>query len=614
MAKKQKTEADHKSLHRRIVIIIGIAATVAAIAITSTGLFNQLESRSVDWRFKSRGSIRPRAPVVIVAIDDDSFPAMPDRWTWPRTVYARVIKNLNKLGAKIIGFDMDFSKSTARFPKEDKAFADAIKEAKNVVVGMVLNIEGNDNYAKRTLIYPIPEIKDSSLSLGLVGHAYDADNVVRQSYLLDEESKEKILTLSLAMLGAYYHLDRKDLKIEGNRVVWGGIRAPFDRGGRFNINFTGPAKTFETVPFYKVYFNKDLNEKMFKDKIVLIGATADILHDVFAVPFTENGLMMPGVEIYANVINTIFTGEYIARMNMLTGFLLLLGIGILTSFLIFGIQAWQGLIVVVIEMLAYVFLARYLFQAKNYLIDFVNPLFSMLLCYLSISTYKVGVEEREKRKIKNIFSRYVDDVLVTELLKSEEIKLGGERKEISVLFSDIRGFTSMSEKIQPEEVVHILNEYLSEMTDAIFVNNGTLDKFIGDAVMALFGTPVFYADHAMRALKTAFLMKKRLAALNEKWEKEGKHRLAIGIGINTGVVIAGNMGSMRRMEYTVIGDTVNLASRLESLNKNLGTEILISVSTYEQVKEHVRVKRFDNITVKGKEESMTVYEVLELIS
>jgi adenylate cyclase len=323
-------------------------------------------------------------------------------------------------------------------------------------------------------------------------------------------------------------------------------------------------------------------------------------------------VMMPGVEIHANVINTIFSGQYLKRMDAVSGLFLVFFIGILTSFLIFNIKAWHGLIVVALEIIVYFFISTYLFNFNNYIIDFVNPVFSIVFCYLTISTYKVGVEEREKRKIKNIFSKYLSSNVVEELIKSEDIKLGGERKEITVLFSDIRNFTAMSEKLTPEEVVSILNEYLSEMTEAIFTYGGTLDKFIGDAVMAIYGTPRFQKDHALRAVKTGFLMLKKLYQLNNKWEKEGKQKFNIGIGINTGIAVAGNMGSMKRMEYTVIGDTVNLASRLESLNKELDTQFLISESTYEQIKDFVQVKKYEDISIKGKQEKINVYEVIKL--
>jgi adenylate cyclase len=210
-----------------------------------------------------------------------------------------------------------------------------------------------------------------------------------------------------------------------------------------------------------------------------------------------------------------------------------------------------------------------------------------------------------------MFSKYVSEAVVNEMLRRSEIKLGGEKQELTVLFCDIRGFTSMSEKLPPEEVVKILNEFLSAMTDIIFKNRGTLDKFMGDAVMAVFGAPVFFKDHALCAVRTAFMMKGKLNELNEKWKKQGRPMLAVGMGINTGEAIAGNMGSIRRVEYTVIGDTVNLASRLESLNKELNTEILMSEATYSVVKDNIRAKEYKDIKIKGKEKNIKVYEAIE---
>jgi adenylate cyclase len=613
MAKSALSETHTKTFHSRMIIIIGIAATFLAIIITSTGMLSGLESRSVDWRFKARGVRKPTAPVVIVSIDDDSFARMPERWTWPRNFYGKAVDNLKKWGAKVIGFDVIYSEPTARNPKEDKTFGDAIKKAGNIILGTAVLYEEDAKSEKRKAILPIPVLKSGAYDTGLIQHAFDEDTIIRRSSMVADDGSTRFYSLSLLAAGLYSGLKKESMQVGKEEIKWGKYDIPISADGMMRVNFAGPAGTFNTVSFYKVYFGEDVNPEQFKGKIVLVGSTADLLHDVFVTPFSSYGEKMPGVEIHANVINTIMNGLYIKRTDALTGFLLLLGIGILTCFMIFRIQAWQGMIVVAIEMLVYVFITRYMFETRNYLMDFVNPIFCMLFCYLSISTYKVGVEEREKHKIKNIFSKYVSDVLVEELLRSPELKLGGEKKEITVLFSDIRGFTTMSEKMQPEEVVHILNEYLSEMTEAIFVNKGTLDKFVGDAVMALFNTPAPLKDHALCAVRTAFLMKKKLAALNEKWIKEGKHPLKIGIGINTGEAIAGNMGSMKRMEYTVIGDTVNLASRLESATKGLGAEILISDHTYEQVKDHVRVKRFDNITVKGKEELLTVYDVVELL-
>ncbi|HPD18126.1 MAG TPA: adenylate/guanylate cyclase domain-containing protein [Candidatus Goldiibacteriota bacterium] len=615
-----------KKHSKRIIFMIGIIATIFAIIITSTGLFNTLESRSIDWRFNLRGEVKPSAPVVIVGIDDSSFANMPERWMWPRTFYAKVVDNLKKWGAKAIVFDMVFSEPTAKDPNEDKIFARSIKKAGNVILGLAILQENTGKGTATRILYPIKELKDAAFDMGLIHHKFsETDSYIRETYLFLESGEEIFYSMALKSIGLYYGLKADDLKIGNDRLTWGKMNIPLYKGNLCIINFSGPAGTFNVVPFYKVYYGNDIDTNVFKNKIVLIGSTAELLHDVFLTSFSmdeielpdggtaKTTVLMPGVEIHANVINTIFSGQYLKRMEPGIGLLLVLTIGILTSFLIFNIKAWHGLIVVVFEIFIYFFVATYLFNSHNYIIDFVNPVFSMVLCCLAISTYKVGVEEREKRKIKNIFSKYLSSNVVEELIKSEDIKLGGERKEITVLFSDIRNFTSMSEKLTPEEVVAMLNEYLSEMTDAIFSNGGTLDKFIGDAVMAIFGTPGFQKDHALRAVKTGFLMLKKLEQLNAGWKKEGKHEFKIGIGINTGIAVAGNMGSLKRMEYTVIGDTVNLASRLESLNKELDTQFLISETTYEQVKDFVKVRKYENILIKGKQEKIDVYEVLDLI-
>lgn len=608
----KKTSAPKKKTHHRNIILIGLLATVLSMVISRIGFFNNIADRSIDWRFKARGKAKIVAPVVIVAIDDESFGKMPERWTWPRNYYAKAVKNLKKWGAKVVAFDVVYSEATTSKPKEDEVFSKAIKKVDNVVLGMRFLFTSNEKGDKTKLELPIDKFKNYARSIGLVHHVFDSDMHIRESYIRLDYSGQKFFSLGIETLGIFYGITDRVKTMTNRELKWGDLNIPLYRGNEIIINFAGPPGSFETVPFYKVYNGNEVNPETFKDKIVLIGSTADVLHDVFITPFSEAGSMMPGVEIHANVINTIMLNGFMSKMTSMQSFWLVLVIGVLTSFLIFGIGTMQGLAVVAAEIIMYIIFARYMFDSNNYIISLVDPVFTMVLCYLSMSTYKVTIEEREKKKIKEVFSRYVSSNLVEELLNME-IKLGGEKKEISILFSDIRGFTSMSEKMQPEEVVAILNEYLSEMTDTIFKNEGTLDKFIGDAVMGLFGTPAFYPDHALRAVKTAFMMKGRLNELNRRWISQGKHTLKIGIGINTGVVIAGNMGSLKRMEYTVIGDAVNLASRLESLNKELGTEIIISSSTYEQVKEYVKVRKFTDIKVKGKEEYLTVYEVLELI-
>jgi len=614
MAKKNKTAG--KRFHRRNILLIGIVTTLICACISYIGLFSGLEKRSIDWRFNIRGQIEPTVPVVIVAIDENSLKHMPERWAWPRSYYAKAVENLKKWGAKAIGFDIFFSEVTEKNPKQDKAFAEAIKKDGNVVLGVGFNFDVGKRYAMTTPVLPIEELKNSAAGMGIIHHVIDDDSSIRNAYMLLDFHEKRYISFGLKLLGEYYNMDTAKLTVNKKELDWGKFKIPLVNDGQMIINFAGFPKSFKTISFYDVYFGKTQKD-IFKDKIVLIGATADELHDVFPTPFhmeraiEQTTLAMPGVEVHANVINTIYNGIYIRDMGWRAGFLMLLIIGILTSFAIFNIKSWQGLLVVAAEIALYIAAAIFLFNNYRYIIHLISPVATILLCYLSITAYKVAVEEREKHEIRSTFSRYVSESIVNEILKKGEIKLGGQKQELTVLFSDIRGFTSMSEKLAPEEVVHTLNEFLSAMTDIIFRNNGTLDKFMGDAVMAVFGSPVFYKDHALCAVRAAFMMKGKLNELNEKWKKQGRPPLAIGIGINTGEAIAGNMGSIRRMEYTVIGDTVNLASRLESLNKELNTEILISESTYMAVKGNVNAKEYTGIKVKGKEKNIKVYEAIE---
>ena len=244
----------------------------------------------------------------------------------------------------------------------------------------------------------------------------------------------------------------------------------------------------------------------------------------------------------------------------------------------------------------------------------VYPASALFFGYTSQTAYRFFTEERRARDIRRMFSSYVSKRIVDELIKDpSKAKLGGDRKEITVLFSDIRGFTSFSEKHQPEEVVKLLNEYLGAMTEIVFDHEGTLDKFVGDAIMALWGAPVGQPDHAERAVRCALAMIERLQQLQAKWKSEGKYVIDIGIGINTGEMVVGNMGAEgKKMDYTVIGDNVNLGARLEGLTRQYNNHIIISEFTYEKVKDIVRVNELGSVTVKGKQKPVVIYDLVGL--
>jgi adenylate cyclase len=253
----------------------------------------------------------------------------------------------------------------------------------------------------------------------------------------------------------------------------------------------------------------------------------------------------------------------------------------------------------------------YIFATLNIWLNLIYPVLTMMTIYLAITVYRYITEEKEKKKIRGAFQYYLTASVINEMLKDPtKLKLGGDKKDLTVLFSDIRGFTTVSEKLTPEELVHLLNEYLTAMTDIVFKYDGLLDKYMGDAIMAVYGAPLDQPDHALRACRTALDMLAGLKELQKKWAEEGRPVLHIGIGINSGDMVVGNMGSQMRFDYTVMGDSVNLGSRLEGINKEYGTSIIISEFTYNAVKDTLLCRELDSVRVKGQKLPVRIYELL----
>ncbi len=289
--------------------------------------------------------------------------------------------------------------------------------------------------------------------------------------------------------------------------------------------------------------------------------------------------------------------------------------GLVTGLVLPRLRALFSILLIVVLFAGYWLVSQTLFVRQGIWLNAVYPLLTMVIVYTAVTVYRYIVEEREKRKIRGAFSFYVTPSVVNEMLKNpDKLKLGGDKKELSVLFSDIRGFTTLAEEMEPEALVHLLNEYLTEMTDVVFEFDGLLDKYIGDAVMAVWGAPLEQTDHPVRACRTALKMLDRLSKMQQQWEAEGTPRLDIGIGINTGSMVVGNMGSERRFDYTVMGDSVNLASRLEGINKEYGTQVVISEFTYDWVKDDFFCRELDAVRVKGRAKPVKIYELLALRS
>lgn len=384
-----------------------------------------------------------------------------------------------------------------------------------------------------------------------------------------------------------------------------------DVSGKVLINFAGPSQTYPHYSFADVADGLT-SQDTFRDKIVLVGATALGVGDIRPVPFMKEGY--PGVEIHANVLDNLLHDKFLRRgfSEEITDLWVMLFCGLVMGL---GFVAARPLIAsflyaaAILGLLVFVY---YQFADHGRWLSLVLPASTLSFNYLGVTSYRVLFEEKEKRKVKGAFSQYVAPGFINQVLKDPgRLKLGGEEVELTVMFSDIRSFTSIAEKLTPTELTELLNEYLSAMTEIIFQQKGTLDKYIGDAVMAFWGRPFLdLHDHAACACRAALEMGSQLRQLNQTWMNRGRPPLSIGIGVNTGKMMVGNMGSNRRFNYTVMGDHVNLGSRLEGLNKEYGTQIIVSEFTYEYVESQFVTRELDLIRVKGKKKPVAIYELL----
>jgi adenylate cyclase len=385
------------------------------------------------------------------------------------------------------------------------------------------------------------------------------------------------------------------------------IIIPIDEQGTLLINFYGRQGSFQVRSFSDIVEGR-VSSRYFRDKIVLVGVYAEGLQDIHQVPYGN----MFGIEMIANAVTQLLNGHFITFSKDYLDILLIIFFGLLISYIVGRKSILYSYIAIAALSVIYFFTVIFVFDRYRYVLNLSAPLITGVLTLFSMIVYRILTEEREKRAIQGMFSNYVSKRVVDELLKNpEKLVLGGEDKEITVLFSDIRGFTTLSEKLTPQELVSHLNEYLSAMTDIIFKYEGTLDKYVGDEIMAFWNAPVEQTEHAELACKAALEMMEILNELNRNWPEAKK--LNIGIGMNTGIMTVGNMGSKNRMDYTLMGDSVNLGARLEGTNKIYGTNIIISEFTYEKIKENFVCRELDNIRVKGKLKPVKIYEIMDYI-
>ena len=458
----------------------------------------------------------------------------------------------------------------------------------------------------------IAELSAAADHSGYFNMLPDSDGVVRWLPAVVQFRQTLYAPLSLVTAGAYLqqplavHIDETGV----GHIGIGSLRIPTDEQGRMLVNYRGGHQTFPHIPISDI-LGGNVPPQRLKDKIVIVGATAVGVYDLRVTPFGE---VFHGLEIHANLIDSILSADFLRRPNWVAIFdlLAIMAAGLCMGLVLPRVPALAGLAAMLGIFAGWVLFCRQLFVAQGLVLNCVYPLAVLLLVYLSVTVQRYVAETKQKRFIKNAFSTYLAPSVVSQLIASpQHLELGGEERDITAFFSDLQDFTAIAETLGPTEIVELLNEFLTEMTDIILQQEGTVDKFEGDAIIAFFGAPNRLSDHAARACRASVQMQKRLKQLQRKWETDGKPRLKMRIGLNSGRAVVGNMGSANRMDYTMMGDTVNAAARLEVANKIYGTAALIGESTYRQTGDLFACRQIDTIRVSGRQEPLTIYELLD---
>ncbi len=639
-------------LMKYTIIIDGIESKSLNLNFFMTDVFHRPEEIS-EGVYKIDRAKGLKENIVIFGFDEKSLAEL-GRYPWKRSVYAEFLKNANKdekYMPKGVLLDVLFTEDSQN-KTEDKILVGALARYKDsTVIDMLAGIStqipssskeikeridkiGNmgilaqDNVKQvvNEITPPIKEIIESGVIIGpptaLSGtkpRLMDVDKTVRRIFLVAKINDRYYPSVVLRMAMFYYNVGLQDLEINmGENIILKGatipefkrkedIIIPIDEQGALLINFYGSPGTFQVRSFSDVV-NDRVSKRYFKDKLVLVGVYAEGLKDIHNTPYGP----MFGIEMMANTVTQLLNREFLSFSKDFITIPLIIVFGLFISYIVGRKSILVSYIATFALAVVYFVTVIFMFDRSRYILNLSAPLITGVLTLITMIVYRILTEEKEKKVIQGMFSNYVSKSVVDELLKHpEKLELGGEDKEITVLFSDIRGFTTLSERLTPQELVSHLNEYLSAMTEIIFEYEGTLDKYVGDEIMAFWNAPIEQPNHVELACLTALDQMKKLHELNSGWPEEKK--LNIGIGLNTGIMTVGNMGSQSRMDYTLMGDNVNLGARLEGTNKIYGTNIIVSEYTYEKIKDKFISRELDNIRVKGKKKPVKIYELMDVV-
>ena len=573
--------------------LAGILACVAVVVLVQFGLLDNLEYWAFDQLFEWRGPREPTLPAVIVTIDESTFSELNEQWPFPRATHGQLITKIAEGRPRAIGVDIIFDTPSSRGPADDEALGAAVARAGNVVLAAALQEDVQPFYRRTTLNAPIPVVRRGAAGVATITVPRDDDGQVRRVALWSSLEGERVIPLDVQLHAL--------LARAGVRV------APLPDVQSVLINFRGGpgGHTYPWVSYYRVV-RGEIPREFWKDKVVLVGPTSPVFHDLFTTAFARGG-DMPGIEIHANALETLVRGNPIREAPRPLSTALAVVAGLVGCALVVRLRAFRAFLAAAGLWILLTLVAFGAFAVLDVWLQAMAATVALVLGYGGTVAEHFVREQRERRQL----SRFFSPAVVREVVRlKDEGSLTTSRRLVTVLFSDIRGFTSLSEQLQPEQVEEMLREYLTEMTEIVYKHKGVVDKYIGDCVMALYNAPFDDPAHAFKAVLTALELQERTRTVSKRWEDKLGIAIRTGVGINTGEAVVGTLGSRQLLQYTAIGDAINLGARLESLTKDYKVNIIISETTYALVRNQFVTRELREVTVKGKTQPVKIYAVL----
>ncbi len=592
---------------------LGLGLALVAWLAQLLGAFEPLDRRLLDLYFLVRGGRPPVAPVVIVDIDLESLQRIEHRWPWPRSVHARLLDELVAAGASVVAFDILFLDSD---PAGDRELARAAQAAPAVVWASTFATAGDARFRVVEHRGPVAALRTPGSAFGFVDLLFDPDGYVRRM-APERELGAEVFDGFATLVAERYRSAAPGVTARGEeRADPAGGEIPTDPDGSLLVDFAGPPGTFPTLPYVRV-LERQIPAEALRGKIVLVGATG-FDTDRFFTPYYSRWLPqtrqpMAGVEIHANAIDALLRGAFPRRAGPADSLALLLLAGLAASLLVGQRRTWLALGALLAGELAFLAAGYLCFVAAQRWLPVAGALVTTPLLWGAIAFQRFLATRREKDFVRGTLERYVSPEVVREVVaRGLEPTLGGARKAISVLFSDIRGFTGLSERLPPEALVELLNRHFTAASEIVLRHGGTLDKFIGDAVMAFWGAPIPCEDHALRAVRAALEMQAAAREIDAWARQRFGETLRIGIGIHSGAAVVGHFGSPTRLGYTAVGDSVNLAARVAAMTREREADVLVSHDTWRLVRDRVEAEALGTAPVRGRAEPVALYRVLGL--